>query len=169
MDKTRLLTATSLLLSFISQPLWADAEKGLAAIKRQDYKTAVKEWLPLAKKGDTNIQATLAVLYHTGQGVKQNYKQAFHWYQKAAEGGNVAAQANLGVMYAKGTGTNRDYVKSYAWYSVAADALSLDKLGSALWGIDYLATQMTPAQIQQAKKLTDTLSHKYSAKIKLKK
>jgi len=148
----------------VSQPLWAGAEKGLNALKHNDYKTAVKEWLPLAKKGNTDIQATLAVLYHTGQGVKQDYKKAFHWYQMAAEGGNIAAQANLGVMYAKGTGTRRDFIKSYAWYSVAADALSVDKLGSALWGIDYLASQMTPKQIQQAKQLTHVLTKKYSNK-----
>lgn len=167
MNKVRVLTATALLLFFISQPLWAGYEKGLAAIKRHDFKTAVKEWMPLAKKGNTDIQATLAVLYHTGQGVKQDYKQAFHWYRQAAQGGNVAAQANLGVMYAKGTGTARDYVKSYAWYSVAADALSIDKLGSALWGIDYLATQMSAAQLKKAKQLTDELTRKYSAKFKL--
>jgi TPR repeat protein len=169
MNKVRVLTGIVLLLFFTSQPLWAGYEKGLAALKRNDYKTAVKEWMPLAKKGNTDIQATLAVLYHTGQGVRQNYQQAFRWYRQAAIGGNVAAQANLGVMYAKGTGTPRDYVKSYAWYSVAADALSLDKLGSALWGIDYLATQMTEAQIKQAKRLTDELTRKYSAKLKLKK
>ena len=163
-EPVRITSIVTLLMLFTSQPLWADYKKGLAALKHNDYKTAVKEWLPLAKQGNTNIQATLAVLYHAGMGVKQNYKEAFHWYQLAAEGGDVAAQANLGVMYAKGTGTSINLVKSYAWYSVAANTLAVDKLGSALWGIDYLATQMTPQQIKQAKKLTQLYSRKYSHK-----
>lgn len=166
MNKVSAIFFFLLLQFFLIHPLWAGYEKGLEAFKKFDFKSAVKEWEPLAKKGDANIQATLAVLYHTGQGVKQDYKKAFHWYQKAAEQGNVAAQANLGVMYAKGTGTKRDYVKSYAWYSVAADALALEKLGSALWGIDYIATQMSPTELKQAKQLTEALTKKYSAKTK---
>lgn len=166
MNKVSATFSLILLQIFLIQPLWAGYEKGLEAFQKLDFKSAVKEWMPLANKGDANIQATLAVLYHTGQGVKQDYQKAFHWYQKAAEQGNVAAQANLGVMYAKGTGTQRDYIKSYAWYSVAADALALDKLGSALWGIDYIATQMSSDELKKAKQLTDTLTKKYSAKSK---
>ena len=166
MNKVSTSTTLILLQFFLTSPLWASYEKGLEAFQKYDFKSAVKEWMPLAKKGDANIQATLAVLYHTGQGVKQDYKQAFHWYQKAAEQGNIAAQANLGVMYAKGTGTKRDYVKSYAWYSVAADALELEKLGSALWGIDYIATQMSTDELEKAKQLTVTLTKKYSSRTK---
>ena len=162
------LIALILLQFTLSQPLLASYEEGLDAFQRLDFKSAVKKWKPLAKKGDHNIQATLGVLYHTGQGVKQSYKEAFNWYRKAARQGNIAAQANLGLMYAKGTGTKRDYIKSYAWYSVAAETLSVDKLGSALWGIDYIATQLSASELKKAKQLTVTLTKKYAAKPKKK-
>jgi hypothetical protein len=161
MKKTAIVFISTLLINAVSLPLWANYDKGLKAYWDNDFETAHKEWKKLAEKGDPNIQSTLAVMYHTGAGVKKDYQKAFYWYKKAAEQGITAAQANLGVMYAKGTGTKQDYVKSYAWYSVAASALSIDKVGSALWGIDYLATQMTPDQLTKAKALTKEYEKKY--------
>jgi hypothetical protein len=154
--------ALSALISF--NPCMANYEAGLAALNKYDYKTVYKEWKTLAEKGNADVQATLAVMYHTGQGVKQNYKKAFYWYKKAAVQGLTAAQANLGVMYAKGTGTKKDYVQSYAWYSLAAEALPIEKVGSALWGIDYVWTQMTPKQIKKAKSLLKKYMKKYPVK-----
>ncbi len=156
---------TSILLIFLcTTPVYANYEKGLEALTKNDFATAIKEWTPLANQGDANLQSTIAVLYHTGQGVKQSYKDAFYWYEKAAKQGISAAQANLGVMYAKGTGTKQDFVQSYAWYSLAADTLSLDKVGSALWGIDYLASQMSAQQLDAGKKLFKEYQKKYTTK-----
>lgn len=161
MKQSVFIITASLLCYCLSFPLWAGYEKGLEALQNNDFETAYKEWKALAEKGDASLQSTIAVMYHTGVGVKQDYKKAFYWYKKAAEQGITAAQANLGVMYAKGTGTNRDLVQSYAWYSVAASALSLEKVGSALWGIDYLATKMTSDEINKAKALTQAYEKKY--------
>jgi len=164
-QKSTLITATVLLLIIsLSTPVYASFEKGREAFVKRDFSTAFKNWLPLAKKGDSDVAATIAVMFHTGTGVKQSYEQAFYWYKQAAEKGNVAAQANLGVMYAKGTGTKRNYVESYAWYSAAAESLPGTKIGSALWGIDYLATQMTPEEVKKAKALTDAYIKKYTKK-----
>jgi len=165
MKRYVIITTVLLLQLFLLLPVGASLGKGLEALQRYDFKTAYKEWKPLADKGDADVQSAIAVMYHTGQGVPQSYKKAFYWYKKAAESGNVAAQANLGVMYAKGTGTKKDFVLSYAWYSLAADALSIEKVGSALWGIDYLATQMSPAEIAKAK----SIKQKYAKKFKRKK
>ncbi|MDH5327255.1 MAG: sel1 repeat family protein [Gammaproteobacteria bacterium] len=160
--KKAVVIYTVVLLSFvISSPIVANYDKGLTAFKKYDFKTAYSEWKKLAEKGDPQVQSTIAVMYHTGTGVKKNYEKAFYWYQKAALQGVTSAQANLGVMYAKGTGTKRDFVQSYAWYSVAASALAVEKMGSALWGIDYLATQMSPAQLKKAKKLSAEYEKKY--------
>lgn len=161
MNKSVIVITTALLLSFCFSPLWANYEKGLKALQKNDFKTAHKEWKKLAEKGDPQIQSTIAVMYHTGVGVKKDYKKAFYWYKKAAEQGITAAQANLGVMYAKGTGTKRDLVQSYAWYSVAASTLSIDKVGSALWGIDYIASKMSPEEIKKAKTLTQSYEKKF--------
>ena len=166
MKKAVVIFTVVLLTFMVSTPILANYDKGLAALKKHDYKTAFSEWKKLAEKGDAHIQSTIAVMLHTGTGVKKNYEKAFYWYKKAALQGVTAAQANLGVMYAKGTGTKQDFVQSYAWYSVAASSLSVDKVGSALWGIDYLATKMSATQLQKAKKLTQEYEKKYLNKKK---
>jgi len=161
---TPITTTILLLISCLSSPVYASLDKGSEAFVKRDFSAAFKYWLPLAEKGDSDVAATIAVMFHTGTGVEQSYEKAFYWYKKAAENGNIAAQANLGVMYAKGTGTKRDYVESYAWYSAAAESLPQTKVGSALWGIDYLATQMSNDEVEKAKKLTDTYIKKYTKK-----
>ena len=77
-------------------------KKGLDAHERGDYVTALKEWRPLAERGDANAQSNLGVMYDKGQGVPQDDKTAVKWYTLAAEQGNALAQYNLGVMYANG-------------------------------------------------------------------
>ena len=162
-QKTTLISVSFLLLiTSLTSPVYASLEKGTEAFVKRDFTTAFKYWLPLAEKGNSDVAATIAVMFHTGTGVKQDYAKAFYWYKQAALLGNVAAQANLGVMYAKGTGTKRDYIESYAWYSAAAESLPVTKIGSALWGIDFLATQMTSEQVKKAKQLTNTYIKKYA-------
>ena len=100
-------------------------------------------------------------MYACGDGVPKSYSAALALLRLAADQRHPLALYNLGVMYAKGTGTARDLVQSYAWYSIAASALSLEKVGSALWGIDYLATKMTPEELEKAKALTKTYEKKY--------
>jgi len=161
---TPIKTSILLLIVSLTFPVYASVESGREAFVKRDFSTAFKHWLPLAEKGNSDVAATIAVMFHTGTGVEQSYEKAFYWYKKAAEKGNVAAQANLGVMYAKGTGTKRDYVESYAWYSAAAESLPVTKIGSALWGIDYLATQMSESEVAKAKKLTNAYIKKYAKK-----
>ena len=86
----------------VIQPVFAGFDEGLAAAKKGDYATALKEWRPLAERGDANAQYNLGVMYHSGQGVTQDYRQAVVWWRKAAEQGLAAAQHNLGGMYDTG-------------------------------------------------------------------
>jgi uncharacterized protein len=76
-----------LLLSLISFPSWgADFQKGLNAASSGDYATALREWIPLAEKGDADAQYSLGVMYgRGGNGVLQDYKTAVKWYTLAAE------------------------------------------------------------------------------------
>ena len=160
----RNLLLASLLTVFTLNPLYAKVDKGHQAAQKDDYKTAFKFWKKLAEKGDAERQATIAVLYHAGQGVKQNYKKAFYWYKKAAEQGHTAAQANLGVMYAKGTGTQQDYVQSYAWYSVAAKAEQGRKVGNELWGLEKVKSLLSKQQLSKAESLSKKYLKKYMTK-----
>ena len=40
-----------------------DFQKGFDAYGKGDYKTALKEWRPLAEQGDADAQYNLAVMY----------------------------------------------------------------------------------------------------------
>ena len=42
-------------------PAAADFQAGLQAYERKDYATAVKEWQPLAEKGDANAQYNMGL------------------------------------------------------------------------------------------------------------
>ena len=73
---TQLLTG--LLILVLISPASASVEDGLKAAEKDDYKTAFDKWQALAKNGNVHVQATVAVLYHTGQGVKKDYNKAFY-------------------------------------------------------------------------------------------
>jgi TPR repeat protein len=98
----------------------ADFQRGLDAALKRDYITAIKEWEPLAERGDATPQFQLGWLYQEGFGVTQNYKTAVNWYTRAAEQGYAYAQSALGRMYELGQGVSQDSQRAYLWFSLAA-------------------------------------------------
>ena len=68
----------------LTAPAWAGFDEGLAAYRRGDYATALREWRPLAEQGDADAQYNLGVMYEHGQGVPQDYAHAHMWYNLAA-------------------------------------------------------------------------------------
>ena len=82
----RLGLTIALLIGLVA-PAWAGVAEGVAAYKRGDYATALREYRPLAEQGDAAAQAALGVIYHYGQGVPQDYAEAVRWYRKAAAQG----------------------------------------------------------------------------------
>jgi hypothetical protein len=88
-------------------------------------------------------------MYRKGDGVEKNYKTAMKWYTLAAEQGYADAQNNLGVMYYKGQGIPQDYVYAHMWFDIAAT--SGHKNGSI--NRDFIAKEMTPAQIEKVQEL----------------
>jgi len=105
----------------ISPAAGADMASGLAAVKKGDYETALKEWLPLAKEGNPSAQYNIGQLYRLGRGVSKDYTKASQWYEKAAEMRHSAARHNLAVLYEKGLGVPIDYAKALDWYEKAAN------------------------------------------------
>ena len=62
-------------------------DKGVAAYRSGDYKTAVKWWTLAAEQGNATAQFLLGKMFFDGQGVPQDYKTAVRWYTLAAEKG----------------------------------------------------------------------------------
>ncbi len=72
-------------------------QAGLDAFDRGDHHTAMKEWRPLAERGNEAAQASLGFMYAKGQGVAQDYQEAVRWYRLAAEQGHASGQFSLGA------------------------------------------------------------------------
>ena len=115
-----------LFLSLISMnSSHADWIEGLKAYNKLDFKTAIKEWLPLAEQGDANSQYNVGKMYL----VLKNYEQAAKWHSKAAEQDNVMSQYVLGTMYLAGLGVSEDMSKGKYLMKKAYDSnrFPLDK------------------------------------------
>ena len=151
MKKLTLTTCLSLavLLGSTGASWGADYDKGVAAYDSGDFATALREWRPLAEKGDARAQYNLGLMYESGLGVPQDYKTAVKWYTLAAEQGDADAQFNLGWMYRKGLGVLQNYVYAHMWGNIAASNGSEN--GGKLR--DRVAKEMTSAEIVEAEKL----------------
>ena len=139
----------SLLLANVSVCSAQDYQKGVAAYKKEDYATALKEWRPLAAQGYVFAQYNLGLMYDKGEGVTQDYKEAARLYGLSAAQGFADAQYNLGLLYANGQGVIQDNVYAHMWLNIAASSgfVNADK------NRDIVASRMTPADISKAQDL----------------
>ena len=117
----------------------------------EDDSPSLRENLLPAQQGDAKAQVFVGYLYETGQGVRQDYARAAKWYEKAARQGNATAQTQLGDMYRQGRGVPQNYVMAYMWLDLACrqgsrQAFELKKA---------LASNMTPSQITEARRLAN--------------
>ncbi len=137
----------------LTTPAWPGWNEGVAAAKRGDYATALREWRPLAEQGMAEAQYNLGLMYNNGHGVPKNYAEAVKWFRKAAEQGDAYAQVNLGAMYYKGRGVPQVYVQAHMWFNLAASRFRPgEDRDRAVKNRDIAAMRMTPAQISEAKK-----------------
>jgi len=132
-----------------SVPSRAGFAEGFAAYDRGDYAAALREWRPLAERGDATAQYNLGFMYDNGQGVPQDYAEAVKWYRKAAEQGHARAQYNLGQMYEEGNGVAEDLVQADLWFGLAAE----NGLGRAAINRGIVRARMTPLETVRARKL----------------
>jgi TPR repeat protein len=112
---------------------------------------AAVEWLTLAaEQGYADSQHNLGAMYDHGEGVPENDKTAVKWYTLAAEQGYAEAQFYLGRAYEFGDGVLTNKWRAYMWYDLSTSigyVLARDAK-------DYLATQMTPADISKAQDMS---------------
>ncbi|MBK9306541.1 MAG: sel1 repeat family protein [Nitrospira sp.] len=108
-----------------------------------------------ANQGDAEAQNSLGELYAKGMGMPQDYAQARVWYEKAAAQGHPLAQNNLAELYFAGLGVPQDYVRAYMWVTLAAGHMQGEEKKQAEENRDDVAQRMTPAQITEAKRLSE--------------
>ena len=118
----------------------------------QDYRESLKWYRLAAEQGHASSQTNLGIMYDVGQGVLQDYREAFKWYRLAAEQGDAGAQSNLGGLYRNGHGVLQDYVHAHMWYNLAS-AAGGRYYGTDISNRDFVATKMTPQQIEKAQEM----------------
>ena len=84
------------------------------------YAQAFELWMPLARAGYADAQASLGWLYQSGLNGTKDLKQALHWYQQAAAQQQPVALNNLGVMYEQGIAVAVDTQKALELYRQSA-------------------------------------------------
>jgi hypothetical protein len=122
----------------------------------QDDAKAVYWYRRAAEGGHDGAQNNLGLMYASGQGVPRDDAEAVAWWRKAAEQGYAKAQYNLGVMYLNGWGTARDYVQAHKWFDLAAALYppGEDRDVVIKQRDELAAAELTPAQIEEARRLT---------------
>jgi len=88
---------------------WAAAgtEEGLAALEKEDYRTARAEFIAAAEGGDAEAQFQLAEMFRKGQGVSANPRLAARWYEPSVAQGHAHAAARLGILLWNGDGVSK--------------------------------------------------------------
>ena len=69
-----------------------DFLKGAEAFEQGNYTDALKEWRPLAEKGDVVAQFNLGNCYRLGKGVLRDYILAHQWFSLSAAKGSKYAR-----------------------------------------------------------------------------
>lgn len=108
-----------------------------------------------ANQGNAEAQNGLGELYAKGKGMPQDYAQARTWYEKAAAQGHPHAQNNLAELYFAGLGGPQDLVRAYMWVNLAASHMQGEDKKQAEENREDVAQRMTPAQITDAKRLSE--------------
>ena len=98
----------------------AGLAEGYEALIKKDYATAIKEYHPLAERGNAEAQYRIGRMYEFGQGYPQDKAQGIAWIRKAAAQNHADAQQELGFIYAAGDGVRQDDAQAVAWFRKAA-------------------------------------------------
>lgn len=83
-----------------------------------------------------------------------DFAAAARWWRQAAEQGLAVAQLSIGRLYEQGRGVAQDSVQALMWVTLAAASLPAGEKDhrTAVELMNQLSAQMTPAQIEEAKR-----------------
>ena len=95
---TTLYLTLAVLLGSTGMSESADFQKEIDAYNKEGYATALREWTPLVKQGDTGAQSNLGLMYAEGLGVIQDNVYAHMWWNIAASSGDEYAIGNRDIV-----------------------------------------------------------------------
>jgi uncharacterized protein len=149
-----LMVLTIVIGLIVSQHMATAATFGQAqgAFSRQDYASAARLFLPLARSGYAEAQTYLGFMFENGRGVPQDYTEASYWYRRAAEQGNSTAQYRLGLLYDKGFGVRQDTVEASKWLNLSTASAAKDNRDYHARLRDAVTSKMTRGQIAEARR-----------------
>ena len=137
-SRRHMMIAVALLAGLAGAAGAVDVKRGIDAWEAGNYAAAIREWRPLAEKGDPDAQFNMGQAYKLGRGVPADMKLAQSWYEKAASQGHEKAGANLGLILFQ----NGNRPGAMPWIKKAADRgdpRAQYILGTALFNGDLLA------------------------------
>src|SRR5262245_61780199 len=128
----------------------AEVDVGSSADGRGDYARALKEWLPLAERGDAAAQLRVGEMLRDRQGVRwRDFEGAAAWFRRAAAQGSGDAAYALGRLHYEGFLVPRDTAEMRTMLRVAAwrgDARAQLTLGVIYeYGLDDIFADYTAA------------------------
>ena len=130
--------AAAALLTLGAPALAQTVEAGISAWQAGHYDEAVREWRPLADRGNHDAQFNLGHAYRLGRGVPQNMNLAEQWYERAARAGHVEAQAMYGLILFQ-NGRRREAMPYVQNAAERGDMRAQYVYGTALFNGDLVA------------------------------
>ena len=110
------------ILTFFAAPVSADdLNDGFVKLSEDKPEEAIKLWAPLAESGDKVAQASLGLLYQTGQGAPQDQLRAVQLFKRSAKQGYPFAFTALSNSYYEGLGVQTSLKKALHWFLLSAE------------------------------------------------
>jgi len=129
---------------------------GVEAWQAGNYQEAVRQWRPLADRGDADAQYNLGQAYKLGRGVPLNMNLAEQWYERAARQGHSQAGANLGLILFQ-NGRRREAMPYIERAAADGDPRAQYVLGTALFNGDVVARDWPRAWAMMSRAAADGL------------
>jgi TPR repeat protein len=82
-NRRHMIGALAVATALAAAPALADVKAGVDAWSAGRYEQAIKEWRPLADRGDADAQFNMGQAYRLGRGVPIDSKIAQSWFEKA--------------------------------------------------------------------------------------
>jgi len=149
---------TIILFLMLSQTVFAN--KCIDLVQKEEFYEASDVCSAMAKKGDSNAQFALGVMYYQGNGTMVDMGQAQKWIRKSAEKNHRQGQYNLGIMLANGQGSSADLVEAYAWLKISAD----NGYSAASDSVKQLSDELSSSEKKQAAEKIKSIKEEFKLK-----